>query len=122
MLTGFRIPKLLVHRFPCWERHPGGVALFACGIVLATGKIKANWYVLFFRIPEKHRAARAVLGGLRWVGYGNPIVSEAVLTTAIQPLPIVIMLALQYRIAQTEAASAVFLSLMGSVRLGFSSP
>jgi predicted permease len=56
-----------------------------------------------------------VLGGLRWLGYGNPIVSEAVLTTAIPTMPIVIMLALQYRITQTEAASAVFLSLMGSM-------
>jgi hypothetical protein len=30
-------------------------------------------------------------------------------------MPIVIMLALQYRTAQAEAASAVFLSVMGSV-------
>ena len=56
-----------------------------------------------------------VLDSLRWVGYGSPIVSEAVLTTAIPSMPIVIMLALQYRIAQTEAASAVFLSVMGSM-------
>jgi hypothetical protein len=56
-----------------------------------------------------------VLGGLRWFGYGNPIISEAVLTAAIPTMPIVIMLALQYRIAEAEAASAVFLSVIGSV-------
>jgi predicted permease len=56
-----------------------------------------------------------VLGGLRWIGYGNPIVSEAVLTTAIPAMPIVIMIAMQYRIAQEEAASAVFLSVMCSI-------
>jgi malonate transporter len=56
-----------------------------------------------------------VLGGLRGLGYGNPIVSEAVLTTAIPAMPIVIMLALQYRIAEAESASAVFLSVIGSV-------
>jgi len=56
-----------------------------------------------------------VLGGLRVLGYGNPIVSEAVLTTAIPAMPIVIMLALQYRITEAESASAVFLSVMGSV-------
>ena len=42
-------------------------------------------------------------------------VSEAVLTTDIPAMPIVIMLALQYRIAEAEAASAVFLSVIGSV-------
>ena len=49
------------------------------------------------------------------IGYGNPTVSKAVLTTAIPAMPIVIMFALQYRIARAEAASAVFLSVMGSV-------
>jgi hypothetical protein len=38
-----------------------------------------------------------------------------VLTTAIPTMPIVIMLALQYHVAQEEAASAVFLSVIGSV-------
>jgi predicted permease len=56
-----------------------------------------------------------VLGGLRWLGYGNPVVNEAVLTTAIPAMPIVLMLALQYRVAQEEAASSVFLSVMGSI-------
>ena len=115
VLTGFRIPKLLVHPLSLLGQASGGVALFACGIVLATGKIKANWYVLFFVFLKNIVQPALILGGLRWVGYGNPIVSEAVLTTAIPTMPIVIMLALQYRIAQTEAASAVFLSVMGSM-------
>jgi len=70
---------------------------------------------LFFVFLKNIVQPALVLGGLRWVGYGNPIVSEAVLTTAIPTMPIVIMLALQYGIAQTEAASAVFLSVMGSM-------
>ena len=115
VLTGYRIPQLLVHPLSLLGQASGGVALFACGIVLATGKIKANWYVLFFVFLKNIVQPALVLGGLRWVGYGNPIVSEAVLTTAIPTMPIVIMLALQYRIAQTEAASAVFLSVMGSM-------
>jgi malonate transporter len=55
------------------------------------------------------------LGGLRCIGYGNPVVSETVLTTAIPAMPIVLMLALRYRVAQEEAASSVFLSVMGSI-------
>jgi len=83
--------------------------------VLASGKIKVNRSVLFFVFLKNIVQPVLVLGGLRRIGYGNPIVSEAVLTTAIPAMPIVIMFALQYRVAQAEAASAVFLSVMGSV-------
>src|SRR5580704_13438262 len=88
VLTGFRIPQLLVHPLSLLGQASGGVALFACGIVLAAGKIKANWYVLFFVFLKNIVQPALVLGGLRWVGYGNPIVSEAVLTTAIPTMPI----------------------------------
>jgi len=37
------------------------------------------------------------------------------LTLAIPTMPIVTMLALQYQVAQDEAASTVFLSVIGSV-------
>jgi malonate transporter len=115
VLSGFRIPELIVHPLFLLGHASGGVALFACGIVLASNKIKFNGYVLFFLFLKNIIQPALVLGGLQWLGYGSPIVSEAVLTTAIPAMPIVIMLALQYHIAQAEAASAVFLSVMGSV-------
>ena len=115
VLCGFHIPQLIVHAFSLLGQASGGVALFACGIVLASGKIKVNRYILLFVFLKNIMQPALVLGGLRWIGYGNPIASEAVLTTAIPTMPIVIMLALQYRTAQAEAASAVFLSVMGSV-------
>jgi hypothetical protein len=115
VLSGFRFPQLIVHSLSLLGHASGGVALFACGIVLASGKIKVNRSVLFFVFLKNIVQPALVLGGLRWIGYGNPIVSEAVLTTAIPAMPIVIMFALQYRIAQAEAASAVFLSVMTSV-------
>jgi predicted permease len=115
VLSGFRIPQLIVHSLSLLGHASGGVALFACGIVLASGKIKINRYVWFFVFLKNIVQPAMVLGVLRWIGYANPIVSEAALTTAIPAMPIVIMFALQYRIAQAEAASAVFLSVMGSV-------
>ena len=115
VLSGLRIPQLIVHSLALLGHASGGVALFACGIVLASGKIKVNRYVLFFVFLKNIIQPALVLGGLRWVGYGNPVVSEAVLTTAIPAMPIVLMLALQYRVAQEEAASSVFLSVMGSI-------
>ena len=115
VLCGLRIPQLLVHSLSMLGGASGGVALFACGIVLASGKIKANSNVFFLVFLKNILQPALVLGGLRWLGYGDPIVSEAVLTTAIPTMPIVIMFALQYRVAEAEAASAVFLSVIGSV-------
>jgi hypothetical protein len=115
VLSGLRIPQLIVHSLVLLGHASGGVALFACGIVLASGKIKVNRYVLFFVFLKNIIQPVLALGGLRWMGYGNPVVSEAVLTTAIPAMPIVLMLALQYRVAQEEAASCVFISVMGSM-------
>src|ERR1700752_1706752 len=115
VLSGLHIPQLIIHSLSLLGGASGGVALFASGIVLASGKIRANSHVLFLVFLKNILQPALVLGGLRWAGYGNPIVSEAVLTTAIPTMPIVIMFALQYRVAQAEAASAVFLSVIGSV-------
>jgi malonate transporter len=115
VLCGLRIPQLIVHSLALLGHASAGVALFACGIVLASGKIKVNRYILFFVFLKNIIQPALVLGGLRWMGYGNPVVSEAVLATAIPSMPIVLMLALQYRVAQEEAASSVFLSVMGSI-------
>jgi len=97
------MPQLIVHSLSLLGQASGGVALFACGIVLASGKIKINRYVWFFVFLKNIVQPAMVLGVLRWIGYAKPIVSEATLTTAIPAMPIVIMLALQYRIAQAEA-------------------
>jgi hypothetical protein len=115
VLSGIHIPQLIVHSLSLLGSASGGVALFASGIVLASGKIKANSHVLFLVFLKNILQPALVLGGLRWAGYGESIVSEAVLTTAIPTMPIVIMFALQYRVAQEEAASAVFLSVIGSI-------
>src|SRR5271154_2605794 len=115
VLSGLHIPQLIVHSLALLGHASGGVALFACGIVLASGKIKVNRYVLFLVFLKNILEPALVLGGLRWIGYGNPVISEAVLTTAIPTMPIVIMFAMQYRIAQDEAASSVFLSIIGSI-------
>jgi malonate transporter and related proteins len=115
VLIGGRIPQVLVHSLSLLGHASGGVALFSSGIVLASGKVQFNRHVLLFVILKNIVQPALVLGGLRWLGYGNPIVSEAVLTIAIPSLPIAVMLAFQYRVAEAAAASAVFLSVIGSV-------
>jgi predicted permease len=115
VLSGIRISPLLVDSMSMLGHASGGVALFASGVVLASRKILLNGYVLFFVFLKNIVGPALVLSGLRWFGYGNPIVSEAVLTTAIPAMPIVIMFAVQYRVAEAEAVSAVFLSVICSV-------
>jgi malonate transporter len=115
VLCGVHIPELVIHSLSMLGYASGGVALFASGIVLASGKIKANSFVLILVVLKNIVQPTLILGGLRWFGYRNPILKEAVLTIAIPTMPIVTMLALQYQVAQDEAASAVFLSVIGSV-------
>src|ERR1700741_2628775 len=46
VLSGLHIPQLVVHSLSLLGNASGGVALFASGIVLASGKVKANSHVL----------------------------------------------------------------------------
>jgi malonate transporter len=115
VLAGLRIPQIVVHSLSMLGQASGGVALFASGIVLAAAPIKVNRRVLSAVFLKIILQPALVLLALRWLGYHNPIVNEAVLTTAIPCMPIVIMFAVKYRIAESEAASAVLFSVIGSV-------
>jgi predicted permease len=115
VLAGLRIPQIIVHSLSMLGQASGGVALFASGIVLAAAPIKVNRRVLSGVFLKIVLQPALVLLAMRWLGYRNPIVNEAVLTTAIPCMPIVIMFAVKYHVAESEAASAVLLSVIGSV-------
>jgi hypothetical protein len=115
VLAGLRIPQIIVHSLSMLGQASGGVALFASGIVLAAAPIKVSGRVLSSVFLKIILQPALVLLALRWLGYRNPIVNEAVLTAAIPCMPIVIMFALKYHVAESEAASAVLLSVIGSV-------
>ena len=76
ILSGFRIPQLIVHSLTMLGYASGGVALFASGIVLASGTITLNAYVLFLVFLKNILQPALVLGSMRWLGYGNPIVGR----------------------------------------------
>jgi malonate transporter and related proteins len=115
VLSGASMPQLIGHSLSLLGHASGGVALFGSGVALASSTIRVNGNVLFLVFLKNIVQPALVLGGLRWLDYGNPIVSKAVLTTAIPSMPMVILLAVQYRAAEAEIASAVFLSVIGSV-------
>jgi hypothetical protein len=115
VLTGWRIPALILQALSLLGHATGGVSLFAAGIVLASVRISVSWPVVLLVLLKNLVQPALVLVGLRGVGIGNPLRGEAVLTTAIPAMPIVVMLSLQYRVAQTLTAAALFFSVIGSV-------
>jgi malonate transporter len=115
VLAGIRIPSLLVHSLTLLGQAAGGVALFASGIILASRRMAISRSVVTLVALKNVVSPALVLVGLRFLAYHNPIVSQAVLTTAIPMMPIVIMFAMQYRVAEAEAAAEVFLSSVSSV-------
>ena len=115
VLTGWRIPALILQALSLLGHATGGVSLFAAGIVLASVRISVSWPVVALVLLKNVAQPALVLIGLWSVGIGNPLRGEAVLTTAIPAMPIVVMLALQYRVAQTQTVAALFFSVIGSV-------
>jgi predicted permease len=115
VLCDVSVPPLLGRGLSLLGQASGGVALFASGIMLATYKIKIERTVLLLVSLKNVIQPALVLSGLLLLGYGAPIVSEAVLTTAIPAMPIVVVLAVQYRVAEEYAPSAVFFSVIGSI-------
>jgi malonate transporter and related proteins len=115
VLSDVAIPPLLLDALGLLGHATGGVSLFAAGVVLASNRVNTSWQVMLLVLLKNVVQPALVLGGMRWLGYGNPILSEAVLTTAIPVMPIVAMLALEYRVGEAVAASSLFFSVIGSV-------
>jgi hypothetical protein len=115
VLSDVKIPPILGHGLSLLSQASGGVALFASGIMLAVYKIKIDWIVSLLALLKNAVQPALVLGGLLWLDYSGPVVTKAVLTTAIPTMPIVIVLAVQYHVAEARASSTLFLSVVGSI-------
>ena len=115
VLCNVRIPSIVDHGLSLLGQATSGVALFASGIMLAAYKIEIDSTALSLALLKNIVQPALVLVGLRSLGYGAPIVPEAVLTTAIPSMPIVIVLAVQYHVLEGRASSALFLSVVGSM-------
>ena len=114
-MCNVRIPSIVDHGLSLLGQATGGVALFASGIMLAAYKIEIDLIALSVALLKNIVQPALVLVGLLSLGYGAPIVPEAVLTTAIPTMPIVIVLAVQYHVLETRSSSALFLSVVGSM-------
>jgi len=92
-----------------------GVALFTAGIILAGYKIIVNVPVMWLVVLKNVVQPGLVCAGMLWLGYGNPLLGEAVVTSALPPVTLVVLIAVQYRVAIPETASALLFSTLGSL-------
>lgn len=115
VLLDIHIPQLVGHSLLLLGQASGGVALFAAGIVLAAYKIKLDWYTLLFVLLKNVVEPALVLGGLLLLGVSGAVVPQAVVATAIPAMPIVVMLALEYCVAEEYAPSILLISTLASI-------
>ena len=74
-----------------------------------------NTRVLFLVFVKNVLQPALVLLALLWLGYGTPLLEQAVLTSALPVVVIVVMLGVQYKVSARDSASALFISLIASL-------
>lgn len=115
VLFNVETPKVFDNSLSLLGHASAGVALFTAGIILAGYKIIANMPVMFLVFLKNVVQPGLVCAGMLWLGYGDPLLGEAVVTSALPPVTLVVLLAVQYRVAIPETASALLFSTLGSL-------
>lgn len=113
VLLGMTVPEEFAASLELLGQSATGVALFAAGIVIAAFRVTVGRDVLALVATKNVVQPALVLGVLTGLGYGNPLLAEAVVTVALPSLVAVALLGVQYQIAEARAASVLLLS-MGS--------
>lgn len=115
VLLGLDLPEVVDHSMSLLGHASSGVALFASGIILASYKVTVTWPVAILVFIKNVVQPSVVCLGMLALGYGQPLLGQTVVTTALPAVALVVMLAVQYRTAIPEAASALLISTFGSL-------
>ena len=115
VLFGVTVPKLIADSLQLLGNAASGVALFSAGIILAGYAVTIGGQVLFLVFIKNVLQPALVWGGLLLLGYTNPFLGEAVVTAALPMVVLIVMLSVQYRVGEKEAASALFISIIASL-------
>jgi malonate transporter and related proteins len=115
VLIGLTLPGEITNALSLLGHSASGVALFAAGIVIAAHKATVTGPVVALAFIKNVVQPALVWVGLLLLGFRNPLLGEAVVTAALPILVVTAMLAVQYRTAETDAASALFISMVGSL-------
>jgi predicted permease len=115
VLIGISPPPLITNALELLGQSAGGVALFSAGIILASFNLVVDRFVLSVTAIKNIVQPGLVFAALTVLGYTNPLLGEATVTTSLPVFVLVAMLALQYQIAEKEATSALLISTVGSL-------
>ena len=110
LLAGVKLPKPLQLSMTLLGQATGGVALFASGIILFYQKISVSLPVMTSVAFRNILIPLALWGVLLLTGLPPSLVEESVITMAIPVASIVIILAVEYHVAEKEMASTLFIS------------
>jgi malonate transporter and related proteins len=109
------VPEVFNNSLSLLGQASAGVALFSAGIILAGYKLVVSRQVVFLAVVKNVVQPGLVCAGMLWLGYGEPLLGQAVVTSALPPVTLVVMLAVQYRVAIPEIASALVFSTLGAL-------
>jgi predicted permease len=115
VLSGVDLPTIVDQSLSLLGHSSFGVALSASGIILAGYRVTFSVPVLSLVFIKNVSQPGLVCAGMLALGYKNPILGQTVVTTALPAVAVVVMLAVQFRTAIPEAASALMISTFGSL-------
>ena len=115
VLADVHLPTVVEGSLSLMGHASAGVALFTAGIILAGYKIMVNRPVLILVFIKNVVQPGLVCAGMLALGYSDPLLGQTVVTTALPAVTLVVMLAVQFRVAIPEAASALLISTFGSI-------
>lgn len=115
VLLGVDLPGVVDESLSLLGHSSSGVALFASGIILASYRVTFSVPVLSLVFIKNVAQPAVVCLGMLALGYKNPMLGQTVVTTALPAVALVVMLAVQFRTAIPEAASALLISTFGSL-------
>lgn len=115
VMSGVHVPKLIASSLAELGHAATGVALFAAGVILAGYKLTVDRAVLSLTFTKNIVQPALVLAALVLLNYGEPLRGEAVVMASLPTVVLVVMLAVQYGVAESEAASTLFISTLASL-------
>lgn len=119
VLAGYHLPAPLRDSFTLLGRATGGVALFSSGVVLYAQKVSLTLPVGVNVLAKNILLPALIALAMYLFGTAEPIRSLTMITLAIPTASIAIIFAVQYRAAEKEMASTLFLStLLSAITMG----
>jgi malonate transporter and related proteins len=110
VLLGFNSPPLLSKSLELLGKTSAGVALFASGIMLAAYKLKLDALTWSLVILKNIFAPILVYIVARSFGIDMHLISQALITMAIPAMPIIVVFAIEYKVAEKNMPSVLLLS------------